>query len=45
MATTKMIRAMKRIDIGGSSHPTGELLSRRCHYRSREAKGKAALTS
>ena len=44
IATTKTIRAMKRSDIGGSSHPTGELPSRRRHYRAQEAKGKAGLS-
>jgi hypothetical protein len=44
-AMTKTIRAMKRSDIGGSSFdPTGELLSRRRHYRVRADKGKAGLS-
>jgi hypothetical protein len=44
IATTKTIRAMKRSDIRGSSHPTGDFLSRRRHYRVREAKGKDMLS-
>jgi hypothetical protein len=44
IAMTKTIRAMKRSDIGGSSHPTGDLLSRRLHYRVRGAKGKDMLS-
>jgi len=44
-AMTNTIRAMKRSDIGGSSFdPTGELLSRRCHYRGQARKGKASLS-